>query len=286
MLPKQNVILGISLLCLGLLIAPLYDALAKYLSEDIHILEIIWARFFSHFIFLVPLVYFIKGKKLFFSSSSKHQIVRGTFIFLATAFFYGAISEIPLANALSIMLVAPIIVVFMSSYILKEQLNSFKIFCTFFGFFGTLLVIQPGFEEFNFYSLLALLSGFCYAMYLIYTRRVNFNSDPWVSLCYTAIPGAVIMTVCLPFFWESSPSIDQYLLMGSIGLVVILVHFIFIKAYQNAEASILAPFHYFEIISNMLISILFFRDIPNIIVCFGILCIVSSGVLITIKQKV
>ena len=123
MLPKQNVILGISLLCLGLLIAPLYDALAKYLSEDIHILEIIWARFFSHFIFLVPLVYFIKGKKLFFSSSSKHQIVRGTFIFLATAFFYGAISEIPLANALSIMLVAPIIVVFMSSYILKEQLN-------------------------------------------------------------------------------------------------------------------------------------------------------------------
>ena len=123
-------------------------------------------------------------------------------------------------------------------------------------------------------------------MYLIYTRRVNFSSDPWVSLCYTAIPGAVIMTLCLPFFWESSPTIDQYLLMGSIGLVVILVHFIFIKAYQNAEASILAPFHYFEIISNMLISILFFKDIPDIIVCFGILCIVSSGVLITIKQKV
>jgi drug/metabolite transporter (DMT)-like permease len=94
------------------------------------------------------------------------------------------------------------------------------------------------------------------------------------------------MTVCLPFFWQSSPSIDQYLLMGSIGLVVILVHFIFIKAYQNAEASILAPFHYFEIISNMLISVLFFKDIPNIIVCFGILCIVSSGVLITIKQKI
>ena len=60
---KQNVILGISLLCLGLFIAPLYDALAKYLSEDIGILEIICARFFSHFIFLVTLIYFIKGKK-------------------------------------------------------------------------------------------------------------------------------------------------------------------------------------------------------------------------------
>ena len=57
MLKEQNAILGISLLCLGLLIAPLYDALAKYLSEDIGILEIIWGRFFSHFI-LIPQYFF------------------------------------------------------------------------------------------------------------------------------------------------------------------------------------------------------------------------------------
>ena len=106
MLKEQNVILGISLLCLGLLIAPLYDALAKYLSEDIGILEIIWGRFFSHFIFLVPLVYFLKGKKEFVNQSTKHQLIRGTFIFLATAFFYASISQIPLANALSIMLLS------------------------------------------------------------------------------------------------------------------------------------------------------------------------------------
>ena len=93
------------------------------------------------------------------------------------------------------------------------------------------------------------------------------------------------MTIFLPFYWDSDPNFSQIILMSSIGLVVILVHFIFIKAYQNAEASILAPFHYFEIVSNMLISVLFFRDIPNIIVCFGILCIVSSGVLITVRQK-
>ena len=282
---KQNVILGISLLCLGLFIAPLYDALAKYLSEDIGILEIIWARFFSHFIFLVPLIYFIKGKKEFINQSTKHQIIRGTFIFLATAFFYASISQIPLANALSIMLIAPIVVVFMSSFILGEKLNTLKIFCTFFGFFGTLLVIQPGFKDFNYYSLFALLSGFFYAMYLVYTRRVNFTSDPWVSLCYTAIPGAFLMTICLPIYWNSFPNFSQAVLMATIGLVVILVHYIFIKAYQNAEASVLAPFHYFEIVSNMLISVLFFKDIPNIIMCFGILCIVSSGILITIRQK-
>ena len=111
MVQKSNVLLGIALLCLGLFIVPINDALAKYLSDEIGILEIIWARFFGHFIILVPLVYYLRGKASFFNSNTKHQVARGLFIFLGTAFFYIAITNIPLANALSLLLVAPIIVV-------------------------------------------------------------------------------------------------------------------------------------------------------------------------------
>ena len=56
------------------------------------------------------------------------------------------------------------------------------------------------------------------------------------------------------------------MIMGCIGPVVIISHFFFIKAYQYAEASVLAPIHYFEIVSNVLISIIFFNDIPTIAV--------------------
>ena len=86
MVQKSNVLLGIALLCLGLFIVPINDALAKYLSDEIGILEIIWARFFGHFIILVPLVYFLRGKASFFNSNTKHQVARGLFIFLGTAF--------------------------------------------------------------------------------------------------------------------------------------------------------------------------------------------------------
>jgi len=280
---KTNVLLGVLFLCLGLSIVPINDALAKFLSSDLNIFEIIWARFFGHFMFLVPLAYFINGKESFINKETGPQIVRGLMIFAGTAFFYFAIAHIPLANALSLLLIAPIIVVFLSSQFLNEKITFLKVFCVLLGFVGTLLVIQPGFKEFNINNTYALLSGVCYALYLIYTRRLNFTSKAVVSLSYTAIPGALIMTCLLPFFWESTPSIMQILLMGSIGPVVIIAHFLFIKAYEYAEASVLAPIHYFEIVSNVLISVLFFKDIPSIIVAFGIMCIITSGVLVNIR---
>ena len=285
MVNKSNVLIGIAFLCLGLLIVPVNDALAKYLSSDLKILEIIWARFFGHFILLVPIAYYLKGNSGFFNVTTKPQLTRGLFIFLGTAFFYIAITEIPLANALSLLLVAPIIVVVLSSFILKERITPIKIICVLIGFVGTLLVIQPGFTDFNLYSLYALISGLFYAMYLIYTRKVNFSSDSIITLSYSTIPGAIIMTLLIPFYWESIPNLSQIIILGCIGPVVIVSHFFFIKAYQYAEASTLAPIHYFEIVSNVLISILFFKDIPTIAVSIGIMCIISSGVLISLNQN-
>ena len=95
MVNKSNVLLGVTLLCIALVIVPVNDALAKYLSSDLKILEIIWARFFGHFILLVPLAYYLKGRRGFFNSSTKHQLTRGLFIFLGTAFFYVSITKIP-----------------------------------------------------------------------------------------------------------------------------------------------------------------------------------------------
>ncbi len=283
MLSKQNFYIGAAFLCLGLIIVPINDALAKILSSDLNIMEVIWSRFFGHFVFLVPIAFYIHGKKKFINKETTQQVIRGMLIFIGTALFYIAIAKIPLADALSLLLIAPIIVVIFSSKMLREQISTLKILCVGLGFIGTLLVVQPGFGEFHSSSLFALASGFCYAFYIIYTRKLNFSSDPIISLSFTAIPGAIVMTLFLPFFWESNPDLKQILIMGSIGPVVILAHFLIIKAYQYAEASLLAPFHYFEIVSNVIISILYFRDIPSIIVSIGIMCIITSGIAVNLN---
>ena len=65
MLSKQNFYIGAAFLCLGLIIVPINDALAKILSSDLNIMEVIWSRFFGHFIFLVPIALYIHGKEKF-----------------------------------------------------------------------------------------------------------------------------------------------------------------------------------------------------------------------------
>jgi drug/metabolite transporter (DMT)-like permease len=205
-------------------------------------------------------------------------------IFGGTSFFFLSIKYIPLVNALCLYLIAPIIVVFFSSTVLKEKISFIKIFCVTLGFIGTLLIIQPGLKGFDINSIYALLSGLCYAFYVMFTRKLNADSDPFVTLSFTAIPGALIMTLLLPFYWEHTPSINQLIAMISLGPIVIAAHFFIIKGYQYAEASTLAPIHYFEIASNVLISIIYFNDIPSILVSIGIMCIISSGILINIKS--
>ena len=83
----------------------------------------------------------------------------------------------------------------LSVYFLGEKITYLKILCALVGFIGTILVIQPGFSSFNIYSAYAFISGLFYAMYLIYTRKVNFISDSLITLSYSTIPGAVIMTI-------------------------------------------------------------------------------------------
>ena len=180
-------------------------------------------------------------------------------------------------------MIAPIIVVFCSSIFLKEKISFLKIFCVIVGFIGTIFIIQPGLKGFDVNSIYALISGACYACYIMYTRKLNLDSDPIVTLSFTAIPGALIMTLLLPFYWEHVPSFNQMLIMGSFGPIVIVAHFCIIKAYQFAEASVLAPIHYFEIVSNILISVIYFKDIPSILTSIGIMCIISSGVLISLR---
>ena len=284
MVKKSNTLFGVGFLMLGLFIVPLNDALAKILTADLNIMEIVWSRFFGHFVLLVPLVFFLKGKESFINKNTVPQLIRGLLIFGGTALFFLSIKYIPLPNALSLLLIAPIIVVVFSSKFLGENFSFIKLLCCLLGFIGTVLVIQPGLKDFDSSAIYALLSGILYAFYIMYTRKLNFNSPPIISLCFTAIPGALIMTLLIPFFWEHSPSIYQMMLMGSLGPVVIVAHFCIIKGYQFADASVLAPIHYFEIVSNVLISVLYFRDIPSILTSIGILCIISSGIIINIKN--
>ena len=147
------------------MIVPVMDAFAKYLSSSMDVLQITWARYFFTVAFVFPVMLFFYKKQLVWSDKPRLQIFRGLILLSANICFFYAISVISLAKALTLAFIAPLIVTAFSPILLGEKVGFRRWTAVAVGFIGSLIVIRPGFLEFNLASMAALATGFFYGFY-------------------------------------------------------------------------------------------------------------------------
>ena len=268
----------------GWLLLPFMDGIAKYLSTEIHFIQVVWGRYFFMLLISIPLAILFFRKDLKFPKSISVQLWRSFFLFLSTVFFFYAISLISLAEALTLSFVAPIIVTILSIFLLNEKVGLHRWSAVIVGFIGVIVIIRPGFIEFNFASFAALAAGVTYAFYIIYTRKLSFTDSPIVTLIFTGVIGCIFISLIVPFFWSNlnSQQILFLVLLASIGT---LGHFLIILSLRLGEASKLAPLGYFEISTNILVGYIFFDDLPDVWIYSGLALIVLSGIYIFIREN-
>ena len=265
-------------------ILPVMDGIAKYLSSDIPVLQIVWARYFFTVVITLTFMLSFFRKQLVWTSKPKLQITRGLILVVANILFFYSISIISLTKALTLAFVAPLIVTALSPFFLGEIVGYRRWSAVIVGFVGSLIVIRPGLLDFNIATLAALGTGFFYGTYIIVTRKLHTADTPLLTLLITGVVGAFILTVYMPFTWVP-PTSDQWLLMLSLGLCASLGHFFLILSLKYADASKLAPFSYFEIITNVLIGYYYFSDFPDLWTWVGLAIIVLSGVYISFREE-
>ena len=263
---------------------PIMDGFAKYLSSDLPVLQITWARYFFTVAFTFPIMFFFYRNQLKWSDKPKLQIIRGLILLIANICFFYSISVISLAKALTLAFVAPLIVTAFSPMFLGEKVGFRRWSAVVIGFVGSLVVIRPGFVEINLASLAALGTGVMYGFYLIITRKLSTSDNPLLTLLLTGIVGAVIITCVMPFVWVT-PSLNQWSMMAAIGVFACIGHLFLILSLKYADASKLAPFSYFEIITNIIIGYYFFSDFPDNWTFLGLFIIVLSGIYISRRES-
>ena len=270
---------------LGWMFLPVMDGFAKYLSADLPILQITWARYFFTVVFTLPIMFFFFKKQLVWSDKPKLQILRGLILLFANICFFYSISVIALAKALTLAFIAPLIVTAFSPLLLGEKVGFKRWTAVVIGFIGSLVVIRPGFLEINLASVSALGTGFLYGFYLIITRKLSTSDNPLLTLLITGMVGAVLVSLIIPFYWVK-PTINQWSLMAGIGIFACIGHLFLILSLKYADASKLAPLGYTEIIPNVLIGYYFFSEIPDSWTYLGLVIIVLSGLYISRREKV
>ena len=268
----------------GWLLLPFMDGIAKYLSTEIHFVQVVWGRYFFMLLVSFPLALMFFRKEIKFPQSISVQLFRSFFLFLSTVFFFYAISIISLAEALTLAFISPIIVTILSIFFLNEKVGIHRWAAVVIGFLGVLVIIRPGFLEVNFASLAALAAGITYAFYIIYTRKLSFSDSAIVTLLFTGVVGCIFISIIVPFYWTNLDT-RQLLLLISLASIGMLGHFLIILSLRLGEASKLAPLGYFEISTNILVGYAFFGDLPDLWIYLGLSLIVFSGIYIFIREN-
>ena len=275
---------GILLVVCAMTLVPVMDGIAKHLSADFDVFQVVWARYFFHLIILLPIVLWKHGAAGLLPERPVAQVLRGALLLVSTIFFFAAIAVMPLADALALVFVSPLVVTALSPWLLGEQVGMRRRSAVLIGFIGVLIIIRPGAGVFQVGSLLALTAGTIFAFYLIATRKLAGSAPPLVTLTYTAVIGALVMSVAVIWYWRE-PAFADWLAMLAMGAIAASGHFLLIKAFELAPASTLAPFTYWEIVSTTAVGYLWFGDFPHSLTWLGIAIVIGSGVYISYRES-
>jgi drug/metabolite transporter (DMT)-like permease len=279
-------LIGIGLMLTAMSVLPFLDVIAKHLGQQgVPVLQIVWARLFFGALFTMPFALRIAGVAGLVPNMPLMHAVRATFLIAATAFFFWALKYLPIADTLAIFFVQPLIVTLLSPFVLGEHVGIRRWTAVAVGFAGTLIIIRPGFQELNPGVFLALASGASLAFYLLLTRKIAGSAPAMVTTFYTSLSGAVIMSVIVVFVWET-PTPAQWGFFLLLSLIANGGHYLIIRAYDHAEASLLAPLAYTEIVMATFAGWYFFGDFPDFWTFIGVGILIASAIYISWRERV
>ena len=276
---------GILWQIIGMLFFGSMDAVSKHLTSSLPVIEILWVRylFFALFGFLLAVHY--SGLRGLRTSIPFLQIARGLALVFEIVLFTYAFRYLPLADAHVMAASVPLIVLALAVPILKERVGHRRWFAVVLGFLGVLIILRPGFGNWQPILFLPLLGAFGFAVYLVLTRMAAKFDTIGTSAFYTGLVGLSVLTIFLPLEWKT-PTIEEWgwlLLASVLGLCG---HISVIKALSMAEASVLQPFFYVVLVWATFLGFLIFDDIPDFITIIGACIIVGSGLYAWYRERV
>jgi len=280
------------LMLAAMLILPGIDAIAKWLSGAISSGQIAWSRFFFQTLLMLPL--FLRTRGPILTPALPLHALRGALIALATLLFFSALKYLPLADAIAIFFVEPLILTLLSALFLGEAVGWRRLTAVAVGFAGSLIVIRPGFSTLGLPALLPLGTALSFAVYLILTRKLAQHEQPERMQFYAGVFGGIVMTVALTAGSVTGiavlsfvrPDTGQWFLLAGLGIIATAGHLLVVHAFRRAPAGLLAPFQYVEIIGATILGLIFFGDFPDAMTWLGVFIIVGSGMYVFRREAV
>ena len=268
--------LGIAVMVAGVVVLASTDAVSKHLTLSFAVVQILWVRFVVFGAVGTFLALRKSGLRGLRTKRPVAQVARAVILNLANFIFVYSLSQMPMADAHSIMAIAPLLIVAASVPFLGETVGVRRWLAVAAAFVGMLIILRPGTGVFDPVSLVPLAGACCYTGYTILTKVISRDDAHETTLFYTGIIGLFLMSVLAPIDWRPPSGIDWFWLWVA-GIGGTMAHVFIIISLHLAPASTLQPFNYTMLVWATVLGFLVFGDLPDLWTVAGALVIVASG---------
>jgi len=261
------------------------DATAKYLVQDHSLFLVVWARYAGQMLVVTPMAWHLGGADFWRTKHLGLQLVRSVCLIVATACFFGALRFLPLAEGTAISFLAPLFAVVFAMPVLGERPTRARWIAVSAGFVGILILVRPGSSVFHPATGLLVIAAITNALFQLLTRKLP-NDGPYTTLFYSALVGTVALSLGMPFAeMPGEVTLRDVFFLVLLGVLAGIGHWLLIRAFLIAPASLLAPFMYLHMIWATIYGYVIFDQLPDGISGIGMAVIIGSGVALILHER-
>lgn len=283
---RDNQRLGILLMILVSLIFATQDALSRHLAGKYHVITVVTIRFW--FFALVTVIWSASRaggvRKVARSAHPWWQIARSALLIVEIWVTVIAFVKLGLIATHSIFAIYPLLVAGLAGPFLGEYVGWRRGSAILVGLVGVLIILRPGIAVFDPAAIYPLTGALMFAVYALMTRRVSWEDSADTTFFYTGVVGAAVSTVAVVFFWTPIEGAD-WIWMAILCVMAAGSHFLLIKVYELAEASVVQPFSYFQLVFACALGLMFFGERLDIYTVLGTALILAAGLYTLLRQK-
>ena len=258
------------------------DLLVKW-SQDYPTGEVLFFRGF----FGLLLTYFLIPKdklKSFYKTDRKLEHFFRCFAgIIALIAIVVALRELPLAIVVSLSYAAPLFITVLSIFLLSEKVGIFRWIAVLIGFFGVLIISEPGFKELNYLYILPIIFCIGMAFVTITIRKLSTSEPVWLISIFFTLTITFVSLFTIPFGWIL-PNFKDFILLALIGVTGGGANLLLTQSYKLSEVSLVAPLKYLSLIFAIFFGYLIWDEVPSFKNLIGAALVITSSLIILRRE--
>lgn len=285
-LEGDNPRLGIALMILVSAIFAAQDGVSRYLASNYSVMTVVMLRFWFLAAFVVAMAALRGGgvRKVARTQQPWLQAFRGVLLVLEICVTVLSFVLLGLIETHAIFAIYPLLVAALAGPVLGEYVGWRRGAAIAVGLAGVLVILRPGLRVFSPEALIPLAAAFMFALYGLLTRHVARLDSAETSFFWTGIAGAITITLIAPFWWTPIEGGRDMAWMAVLCVTATVGHFMLIKAYEVAEAGLVQPFSYFQLVFVGIIAVTLFHERPDVWTVTGAGLILAAGLYTLVRE--